>query len=54
MVWWKINMPAYARKIPGKMRWRVKDVRGKIHAKSTTKKRAEAQVRLLNSLKNHR
>lgn len=43
-------MPAHMRKIRGKMRWRVTDNKGKIHAKSTTKKKAEAQVRILNNL----
>ena len=39
------------RKLPNKNRWRVTDNKGKIHAKSTSKKKAEAQVRLLNSLR---
>jgi len=41
-------MPAHMRKLPGKNRYRVYDGK-RVSAKSTTKKKAEAQVRLLNS-----
>lgn len=44
-------MPAKMRKLPNKRLWRVTDSKGKVHAKGTTKKKAEAQVRLLNSLR---
>ncbi len=43
-------MPVFMRKIRNKNRWKVFDANGKVHAKSTTHKKAEAQVRLLNSL----
>ena len=43
--------PAYMRKIRNKNRYRVIDSKGKIHAKSTTKRKAEAQIRLLNNLR---
>jgi hypothetical protein len=43
-------MPAHMRKIRNKNRYRVTDSKGKVHAKSTTKRKAEAQVRILNSL----
>jgi len=43
-------MPAKMRKLPRKNLWRVRDNKGKIHAFGTTKKKAEAQVRLLNNL----
>lgn len=39
------------RKIRGRNLWRVKDNKGKIHARGTTKAKAEAQVRLLNNLR---
>jgi hypothetical protein len=43
-------MPYIIRKIPGKDEWMVKNKdTGKIHAKHTTKSKAEAQVRLLES-----
>ena len=41
-------MPAKARKIRNKNRWRVTDSSGKVHAKSTTKYKADRQVSLLN------
>jgi hypothetical protein len=44
-------MPAKMRKLPNKNLYRVKDNKGKVYAKNTTKKKAEAQVRLLNSLR---
>ena len=44
-------MPAKMRKIRNKKLWRVTDNKGKIHAKGTTKKKAEAQVRILNNLR---
>jgi hypothetical protein len=44
-------MVAFMRKIKNKNRYRVKDNLGHIHAKSTSRKKAEAQVRLLNNLK---
>jgi len=44
-------MPAKMRKIRGKRLWRVTDNKGKIHAFGTTKKKAKAQVRLLNNLR---
>jgi hypothetical protein len=43
-------MPAKMRKIRNKVRWRVTDSKGKVHAKSTTKRKAAAQVRILNNL----
>lgn len=43
-------MPAYLRKLPNKNRWQVRDTKGHVHAKSTTKAKAEAQVRLLNAV----
>ena len=43
-------MPAHMRKLPKKNKWRVTDNKGKVHAFGTTKKKAQAQVRLLNSL----
>lgn len=42
-------MPAHMRKIRGKRLWRVTDNKGHVHAKGTTKRKAEAQVRILNS-----
>jgi hypothetical protein len=41
-------MPAHMRKIRNKNRWRVTDINGRVHAKSTSKRKAEAQVRILN------
>jgi hypothetical protein len=41
-------MPAKMRKIRNKNRYRVTDNKGHVHAKSTTKRKAEAQVRILN------
>ena len=41
--------PAKARKLPNQNKWRVTDTKGHIHAKATTKKKAEAQVRILNT-----
>jgi hypothetical protein len=43
-------MPAHMRKIRGKRLYRVTDAKGRVHAKGTTKSKAEAQVRILNSL----
>ena len=43
-------MPAHLRKLPGKNLYRVKDAEGRIHSYGTTKKRAKAQVRLLNGV----
>ena len=44
-------MPYSIRKLPGKNKYRVKQIKtGKIVAKSTTLKKAHAQVRLLQSL----
>ena len=42
-------MPVKMRKLPGRKLWRVTDNKGKVHAKGTTKKKAEAQVRILNA-----
>jgi hypothetical protein len=43
-------MPFIIRKVRNKDCWQVKNKdTGKIHAKCTTKKKAEAQLRLLNS-----
>jgi len=42
-------MPAKMRKLPGKNLYRVSTPNG-VHAKGTTKKKAKAQVRLLNGL----
>jgi hypothetical protein len=42
------NMPVYMRKIRNKNRYIVKDSKGHVHAKSTTKRKAQAQVRILN------
>ena len=41
-------MPAHMRKLPRKNRWRVYDGK-RVTARNTTKKKAEAQVRLLNA-----
>ena len=41
--------PAFMRKIRNKNRYTVKDKAGRVFAKSTTRKKAEAQIRLLNS-----
>jgi hypothetical protein len=43
-------MPAIMRKIRGTNSYRVTDNKGRVHAKKTTKKKAEAQVRILNNL----
>jgi hypothetical protein len=40
-------MPAKMRKIRNKNKYRVTDNKGHVHAKSTTRKKAEAQVRIL-------
>ena len=45
------KMPAKMRKLPGKRLYRVTDNKGKIHAFGTTKRKAEAQVRILNNLR---
>ena len=45
----ELNMPVTMRKLPGKMKYRVYDGK-KVAAKSTTKKKAEAQVRLLRGI----
>ncbi len=44
-------MPVKMRKLRNKNKWRVYDANGKIHAFGTTKKKAQAQVRLINSLR---
>lgn len=44
-------MPAMMRKLPKQNRYRVFDSKGHIHAKSTTKRKAEAQIRLLNGVR---
>ena len=41
-------MPAKMRKLPGKRLYKVTDDKGHVHAKGTTKEKAEAQVRILN------
>lgn len=51
-------MPVKIQKIRNRNLWRVVDLNGKVHAKGTTKAKAEAQARLLNSIsarksKNH-
>jgi len=38
------------RKIPLKSKWRVYGLFGKVYAKSTTKKKAQAQLRLLKNI----
>ncbi len=43
-------MPATMRKLPGRNLYRVTDNKGKVHAKATTKSKAEAQIRLLNGV----
>ena len=43
-------MPAKIRKLPNQSKWEVIDPSGKHHAYRTTKKKAEAQVRLLNGV----
>jgi len=44
-------MPYIIRKVRNKDCWQVKNVdNGKIHAKCTTKTKAESQLRLLNTL----
>jgi hypothetical protein len=48
MVSGEVKMPARMRKIRNKNLWRVSDSKGRIFAKGTSKKRAEAQVRILN------
>jgi hypothetical protein len=42
-------MPAYKRKLPHSRMYRVRDAKGHVYAKRTTKRKAEAQVRLLNT-----
>lgn len=42
-------MPVFMRKIRNKRLWKVVDSKGHVHAKGTSHKKAEAQVRLLNS-----
>lgn len=45
-------MPYKLRKLPNKNKWRVyNSSTGEIHAYSTTKDKAQAQLRLLRSLK---
>jgi len=47
------KMPYKMRKLPNKNKYRVYNSRtGEIHAYSTSKKKAEAQIRLLRGLKN--
>lgn len=41
-------MPYVIRKVRGKQCYEVRDIHGKVHAKCTTKEKAEAQVRLLH------
>jgi len=41
-------MPAIMRKIRGKNLYRVTDAKGHVHAKATSKKNAEAVVRIIN------
>lgn len=43
-------MPAKIRKLPGKKKYEVIDNEGHHHSFSTTKLKAEAQVRLLNGI----
>jgi hypothetical protein len=40
--------PAKLRKLPNKNRFTVKDKAGRVFAKSTSKSKAEAQLRILN------
>jgi len=42
-------MPVRIQKIRNKQLWRVIDNKGKIHAKGTSKSKAEAQARILNA-----
>lgn len=44
-------MPVFIRKIRNKKRWRVKDSKGKVFSKSTSLKKAKAQLRLLRALR---
>lgn len=41
-------MPVKMRKLPRKNKWRVFDASGRIFSKGTTKKKAQAQVRIIN------
>ena len=43
-------MPAKIVKLRNKNRYKVVDNKGHIHAKNTTKAKAESQVRLLNGI----
>lgn len=45
--------PAKMRKLPHSRMYRVYDPKGRIHAYKTTKKKAEAQIRILKQA-NHR
>jgi hypothetical protein len=45
-------MPVSVKKIKGKNLYKVVDASGKVHAKGTTKTKAEAQKRLLNMISN--
>jgi hypothetical protein len=42
-------MPARMYKLPNRNKWRVRDSKGHIHAKETSKKNAEAVVRIVNA-----
>ena len=42
-------MPAKMRKIRNRNLWRVTDSKGHVHSFGTTKRKAEAQVRILNN-----
>lgn len=43
-------MPVVVKKIKNKNLYKVVDKKGKAHAKGTTKKKAEAQKRLINMI----
>lgn len=43
-------MPAKIRKLRNQNYWEVIDSKGHTHAKKTTKKKAQTQVRILNGL----
>lgn len=47
-------MPAKIRKLPRKNRYEVIDSKGHKHAKNTTRRKAQAQARIINSARKNK